>query len=100
MLAANEVSVSPMRNYPGARWWTFDFHTHTPASKDTSAWQNAIGTSQELTPEAWLLKYMAAEIDYVAVTDHNSGDWIDRLKGAYAQMKVAAEAGAPPLGFR
>jgi len=20
--------------YPGARWWKFDFHTHTPASKD------------------------------------------------------------------
>jgi hypothetical protein len=25
--------------YPGARWWKFDFHTHTPASKDTRAWQ-------------------------------------------------------------
>lgn len=24
--------------YPGARWWKFDFHTHTPASKDTNAW--------------------------------------------------------------
>ena len=20
--------------YPGARWWKFDFHTHTPASED------------------------------------------------------------------
>ncbi len=20
--------------YPGARWWKFDFHTHTPASMD------------------------------------------------------------------
>lgn len=21
-------------NIPGARWWKFDFHTHTPASFD------------------------------------------------------------------
>lgn len=42
--------------YIGARWWKFDFHPHTPASKDTSAWQGAIGTPNELTPQKWLLK--------------------------------------------
>ena len=86
--------------YPGARWWKFDFHTHTPASKDTGAWQAAIGTSNELTPQAWLLKYMAAGIDCVAITDHNTGEWIDTLKAAYAEMKQEAEAGSPPTGFR
>lgn len=86
--------------YPGSRWWKFDFHTHTPASRDTSAWQQAIGTPDEITPEKWLLKYMAADIDCVAVTDHNSGAWIDRLKNAYASMKRQAEAGVPPIGFR
>ena len=92
--------VTPNWPYPGARWWKFDFHTHTPVSKDTVAWQVAIGTPQELTPEAWLLKYMAAEIDCVAVTDHNSGAWIDKLKEAYARMKHDADAGTPPAGFR
>lgn len=87
-------------NYPGARWWKFDFHTHTPASKDTGAWQAALGTTLELTPENWLLKYMAAEIDCVAVTDHNNGEWIDRLKATYAAMKRDAEAGNVPAGFR
>lgn len=86
--------------YPGARWWKFDFHTHTPASKDTHAWQDAIGTPDELTPQKWLLKFMAAEIDCVAVTDHNTGEWIDRLKAAYADMKYQADAGTPPEGFR
>lgn len=43
---------------------------------------------------------MAAEIDCVAVTDHNSGAWIDRLKAAYARMKAQADAGSPPAGFR
>lgn len=86
--------------YPGARWWKFDFHTHTPASKDTGAWQAAIGTPNELTPHSWLLKYMAAGIDCVAVTDHNTGEWIDQLKAAYAEMRREADAGAPPVGFR
>ncbi|WP_350403664.1 TrlF family AAA-like ATPase [Pseudomonas sp. W17] len=86
--------------YPGARWWKFDFHTHTPASKDTCAWQAAIGTPDELTPQKWLLKYMAAEIDCVAVTDHNSGEWVDRLKAAYTDMKRLADMGTPSEGFR
>lgn len=86
--------------YPGSRWWKFDFHTHTPASKDTNAWQNAMGTSDELTAETWLLKYMAAEIDCVAVTDHNSGAWLDLLKSTYSEMKVQADLGNPQPGFR
>lgn len=82
--------------YPGSRWWKFDFHTHTPASRDTP-WHQ-----QNLTlPEAdWLRQYMAQEIDCVAVTDHNSGAWIDRLKLAYAQMKQQANSGQVPAGFR
>lgn len=86
--------------FPGSRWWKFDFHTHTPASKDTRGWQNAIGTPDELTPETWLLKYMAAEVDCVAVTDHNSGEWIDRLKSSYVTMKEDDELGIAPEGFR
>lgn len=80
--------------YPGSRWWKFDFHTHTPASLDTP-WSSLIGTPDELTPEAWLLKYMEAGIDCVAITDHNSGAWIDRLKAAYASMEQQR-----PEGFR
>lgn len=83
------------KSYPGARWWKFDFHTHTPASLDTTAWRKAIGTPDETTPEKWLLKYMAAEIDCVAITDHNSGAWVDELKKAYAAMRTSR-----PVGFR
>ena len=86
--------------YPGSRWWKFDFHTHTPASVDTNAWREATGTEHEVTPEVWLRKFMDARIDCVAVTDHNSGDWIDKLKHAYAAMGQQAENGSPPEGFR
>ena len=77
--------------YPGARWWKFDLHTHSPASAD-SYWAKK---NIDLRPEAWLLKFMAEEIDCVAVTDHNSGKWVDRLKSAYSTMRER-----PPDGFR
>ena len=71
--------------FPGGRWWKFDFHTHTPASRDYGS-----GTKQEefrrITPTDWLLSYMRAEIDCVAVTDHNSGEWIDRLKQSLHEL--------------
>ncbi len=86
--------------FPGSRWWKFDFHTHTPASLDTHAWHQAVGKRCEITPEKWLLKFMAAEIGRVAVTDHNSGDWIDELKVAYKRTQEKANAGSPPDGSR
>jgi hypothetical protein len=85
------MTVSKDWMHPGARWWKFDFHTHTPASADTY-WAKQ---SVDLSPEQWLLRYMQAEVDCVVVTDHNSGAWIDRLKRAYESMRAA-----PPAGFR
>ncbi len=79
--------------YPGAHWWKFDFHTHTPASVD--AREPDPDTSAPVAPRDWLLGFMQAEMDCVAVTDHNSGDWIDRLK---ATLQAMEEEGAP--GFR
>ena len=66
-------------DFPGARWWKFDFHTHTPASSD---YRNS-----DVTPEDWLLGFMRAKIDCVAITDHNSGDWVDRLKSALNDLE-------------
>ena len=82
--------------YPGSRWWKFDFHTHTPASTDTYWAKKNIS----LSPEQWLLRYMTAGIDCVAVTDHNNGAWIDKLKMAYEQMLVQSHDDSAPEGFR
>ena len=86
--------------YPGARWWKFDLHTHTPASCDTTHWQRAVGTPDEVTLEKWLLKYMAADVDCVVVTDHNSGAWVDKLKDAHRLMKQQEDAATPYTGLR
>ncbi|MDK2973389.1 MAG: hypothetical protein PWP23_3144 [Candidatus Sumerlaeota bacterium] len=80
----------------GARWYKFEFHCHTPASSDYGAGSNQ-ASLKETSPEEWLLAYMAAGIDCVAVTDHNTGAWIDRLKTAYAEMVQSTPAGFRPL---
>lgn len=67
--------------FPGSNWWSFDFHNHTPASSDYHPLEKV-----QLTPRDWLLAYMRAGVDCVAITDHNSGDWIDRLKQELAVM--------------
>ena len=71
----------------GARWWKFDFHAHTPASSDYGKGSQQQELRQQ-SPKDWLLAYMRAEVDCVAVTDHNSGDWIDRLKTAIEELKA------------
>lgn len=82
--------------FAGARWWKFDFHTHTPFSRDT-AWYPRIGQLDERTPDQWLQAFMDAGIDCVAITDHNGGAWVDVLKSAYARMQEAGEATFRPL---
>lgn len=67
----------------GSRWYKFDFHTHTPASSD----YKRKGESET----EWLKALMVEKIDCVAITDHVSGDWIDRLKAAYVALDHAAE---------
>lgn len=72
-------------DWVGARWWKFDFHCHTPASEDYGK-----GPDQEnlrsISPKDWLLNHMRAGIDCVAVTDHNSGGWVDLLKRALDEL--------------
>lgn len=73
-------------NFVGARWWKFDFHTHTPASFDYGKTDSHLRSSK--TPKDWLLDYIAKGIECVAVTDHNSGDWIDGLKDAAEALRT------------
>ena len=80
--------------YPGARWWKFDFHTHTPASVDYGKGPNQADL-KKVAPREWLLGFMRAGVDCVAVTDHNSGDWIDELKNALHEL-----GREPPPDFR
>ncbi len=76
----------------GAKWWKFDFHNHTPKSSDFG---KGDANHKAISPEDWLLMYMKAGIDCVAVTDHNSGEWVDTLKEALAALEASQ-----PVGYR
>ena len=88
--------VDAQWHYPGARWWKFDFHTHSPASEDYGKGPRQ-HSLREITPRDWLLGFMRAEIDCIAVTDHNSGDWVDRLKGALLELRQGGHKEFRPL---
>ena len=75
--------------YPGAKWWRFDFHTHTRASADFMKGCDE-KTKAEVTPEFWLRKFIDKGIDCVAVTDHNSGAWVGELQDALKKLEYQA----------
>ena len=75
-------------HFPGARWWKFDFHAHTPASDDFLKGCTK-QVKEEVTPEYWLRKFMEQGIDCVAITDHNSGGWLDRLQHKLQDLDLA-----------
>ncbi|MDO4643961.1 MAG: hypothetical protein Q4A74_08975 [Cardiobacteriaceae bacterium] len=69
-----------MNEYPGSKWWKFDFHNHTPASLDYRG-------NKDLSPRQWLEDYKNKGIQCIVVTDHNSASWIDKLKNELVQLK-------------
>lgn len=73
-------------NYAGSCWWKVDFHCHTPASDDYGKGPNQ-EELKKISPEDWLLNYMKKEVDCVVIADHNSGEWIDKLKDAFLILK-------------
>lgn len=69
--------MSDKWNFPGSKWWKFDFHTHTPKSDDYGRGEESF---KSIEPEKWIQKAMQSGLDCVVVTDHNSGGWVDVLK--------------------
>ncbi|MYE23842.1 MAG: hypothetical protein F4Y01_07850, partial [Gammaproteobacteria bacterium] len=56
---------SKPRAFPGARWWKFDLHTRTPASADYG--KGPQQAERQIEPVDWLLGFMQAGNDCVAV---------------------------------
>lgn len=88
--------MTPDWNWIGARWWKFDCHAHTPKSECYGQGPNQT-VLRERRPIEWLLDYMRAEIDCLAVTDHNSGEGIDKLKNVYEQLQKEQHSDFRPL---
>lgn len=63
-----------MHTFRGTRWFKCDLHLHTPASECFE--------DKSVTPEQWVNIAIEKGLNCVAVTDHNTGEWIDRIKKA------------------
>ncbi|OJV66762.1 MAG: ABC transporter [Clostridiales bacterium 38-18] len=88
--------LSIERSWVGAKWWKFDFHAHSPASDDYGKGDNQ-STHKQIAAQEWVLNYMRAGIDCVAITDHNSGAWIDQVKTALCNLREQAHPEYRPL---
>ncbi len=73
-----------MGNISGLEFRKLDLHIHTPASKCFDG--------KSVTPEQIVQKVMDEGIDGIAITDHNTGEWIDKIKIA-AKNKIAVFPG-------
>ncbi len=81
------MSALPAWSWPGARWWRCDLHIHTPASEDFK-------NDPPVDPAGVVDRALQAGLDAIAVTDHDSGQWVDRIREAAADSGVAIIPGA------
>ena len=58
----------------GLRFRKFDLQVHTPASK--------CFFNQQVTPDQIVAEAIKKGLAGIAITDHNTGDWVDRIKKA------------------
>lgn len=61
-------------NYKGNRWYKCDLHLHTPASE--------CFIDKDVTAEQFIERAKEQNLDCIAITDHNTGEWIDKIKNA------------------
>jgi hypothetical protein len=69
----------------GLRFKKLDLHLHTPASK--------CFVDRSVSAEAIVKAALAQKLDGIAITDHNSGGWIDDVKKAAEKKGLAVFPG-------
>jgi DNA repair ATPase RecN len=83
----------------GLKYRKLDLHIHTPASAD---FVRPDSTSDEQLATAIVDQAIKMGLDAIAVTDHNSGEWVDLVKKAavpkslvvFPGVEITTEAGA------
>ena len=61
-----------MSKYSGLSFKKFDLHVHTPGSHDFD--------DKNVTAKQIVKKAIENELKGIAITDHNTGEWIDKVK--------------------
>lgn len=55
--------------WPGSRWWRCDFHVHSPGSYDFK-------NRETVSAQQWVHAAIGAGLGAIAVTDHNTGEFV------------------------
>jgi len=71
--------------WPGSRWWRVDLHAHSPASHDF----RTDGTAAADAARRWMESARDAGLHAVAVTDHNSSQFVPALQQAASEVNDA-----------
>lgn len=69
----------------GARFYKADLHIHTPASKDCQ--------DKQKTAADYVQRAQERGLDIIAVTDHNSADWVDLMREAAKRTSLSVFPG-------
>lgn len=75
--------MNSFENIVGGKWWKIDFHLHTPGSYD---YGHGDENQKNTTPEEFLLKCMEKELDCIVVTDHDTFQWVPKLRNALEEL--------------
>lgn len=72
-------------NYKGNRWYKCDLHLHTPASK---CFEDNL-----ITPQQFIDKVIEKDINCIAITDHNTVEWVDKIREVAKEKNIVVFPG-------
>jgi energy-coupling factor transporter ATP-binding protein EcfA2 len=89
--SAQILETSPPQTewHAGARWWSLDLHAHSPASFDYGGLEGSTNVEPKPSFREWIRAYIAAGVDGIVVTDHNSHQGIEPARQALEELRGA-----------
>lgn len=87
------------KDHSGARWWSLDIHAHSPASFDYGGLDGVANDGPKPSFKEWIQAYIAAGVDGIVITDHNSHQGIAPARAALEQLRQENPELAPFVIF-
>lgn len=88
-----EIAERILTTHRGAKFLKADLHVHTPASKDWDEHNTPEFASSNIAPEQIVKAALDADLDIIAITDHNSVEWCERIIQAAKGTKLTVLPG-------
>lgn len=92
----SETLPTESEQHAGARWWSLDIHAHSPASFDYGGLEGRANSGPKPSFKEWIQAFIAAGVDGIVVTDHNSHEGIEAGRQALEELREE-DPELPPL---